>query len=280
MNDLKLILNHSFGCGITLEELDATLSLPSCNIDKTEFLRNVDQQLCLAHYTQECHTEESNLKLTQLFNVLIDMCNAEDHYEDALIRGIVESINYISNDFNAYLKTNYLASLTLIFLQLSQMKNALSNEANTSEKNTSIRNIFTYKVPLKIGEHVISQEVLQFALSHIPNMQCIIEDKTKKDDITVYELLDGYKNLNAKQLFKWRLKNETMPTFTNENLIKKYGHKEILTYRYYLKEGRPNMAAYTLEYAQAKLLGNVSSQRFVFWIDKNIYFYQCTNMNN
>lgn len=247
-----------------MEELDATLSLPSCNIDKTEFLRNVDQQLCLAHCTQECHTEEDNLKLTQLFNVLTDMCNAKDHYEDALIRGIVESINYISDDFNAYLKTNYLASLTLIFLQLSQMKSALSNEANTSEKNKLIRDIFTNKVVLKIGEHIISQEVLQFALTHIPNMQCIIEDQTKKDDITVYELLDGYKNLNAKQLFKWRLKNEPMPTFTNENLIKKYGHKEILTYRYYLKEGRPNMAAYTLEYTQAKLLGNVSSQRFVF----------------
>ncbi|GAB1864875.1 Spatacsin [Camponotus japonicus] len=259
--DLKLLLNRSFGCGITLEELDATLSLPSCNIDKTEFLRNVDQQLCLAHCTQECHTEEDNLKLTQLFNVLTDMCNAKDHYEDALIRGIVESINYISDDFNAYLKTNYLASLTLIFLQLSQMKSALSNEANTSEKNKLMRDIFTNKVVLKIGEHIISQEVLQFALTHIPNMQCIIEDQTKKDDITVYELLDGYKNLNAKQLFKWRLKNEPMPTFTNENLIKKYGYKEILTYRYYLKEGRPNMAAYTLEYTQAKLLGNVSSQR-------------------
>ncbi|CAL1689224.1 unnamed protein product [Lasius platythorax] len=260
-NDLKLILNRSFGCGTTLEELDTILSLPSCNIDKTEFLRNVDQQLCLTHCSQECHTEEDNLKLIQLFNVLTDMCNAKDHYEDALIRGIVESINYISDDFNAYLKTNYLVSLTLIFLRLYQMRSALDNEANTSEKSKLMRDIFTNKVPLKIGEHVISQEVLQVALAHIPNMQCIIEDQTKKDDITVYELLDGYKNLNAKQLFKWRLKNEPMPTFTNENLIKKYGHKEILTYHYYLKEGRPYMAAYNLKYAQAKLLGNVSSQR-------------------
>lgn len=263
-NDLKLILNRSFGCGITLEELDTILSLPSCNIDKTEFLRNVDQQLCLTHCSQECHTEEDNLKLTQLFNVLTDMCNAKDHYEDALIRGIVESINFISDDFNAYLKTNYLASLALIFLRFSQMRSALGNEANTSEKSKLMRDIFTNKVVLKIGEHVISQEVLQFALAHIPNMQGIIEDQTKKDDITVYELLNGYKNLNAKQFFKWRFKNEPMPAFTNENLIKKYGHQEILTYRYYLKEGRPNMAAYTLEYAQVKLLGNVSSQRFVF----------------
>ncbi|KAL6426524.1 hypothetical protein ACFW04_009151 [Cataglyphis niger] len=260
-NDFKLILNRSFGCGTTLEELDTILSLPFCNIDKTEFLRNVDQQLCLTHCSQECHTEEDNLKLTQLFNVLTEMCNAKDHYEDALIRGIVESINFISDDFNAYLKTNYLASLTLIFLRFSQMRSALDNETNTSEKSKLMRDIFTNKVVLKIGEHVISQEVLQFALAHIPNMQCIIEDQTEKDDITVYELLDGYKNLNAKQFFKWRFKNEPMPAFTNENLIKKYGHQEILTYRYYLKEGRPNMAAYTLEYTQAKLLGNVSSQR-------------------
>ncbi|XP_072747233.1 spatacsin [Anoplolepis gracilipes] len=261
-NDLKLILNRSFGCGRTLEELDTTLSLSSCNIDKTEFWRNVNQQLCLTHCSQEYHTQEDNLKLTHLFNVLTDMCNAKDHYEGALIHGIVESINYLSDDFNGYLKTNYLVTLTLIFLRLSEMRNALGNdEANTSEKNKLMRDIFTNKVALKIGEHVISQEVLQFALGHIPNMQSIIEGQTKKDDITVYELLDGYKNFNAKQFFKWRLKNEPMPTFTNENLIKKYGHKEILTYRYYLKEGRPYMAAYTLEYAQAKLLGNVSSQR-------------------
>lgn len=263
---MKLILNRSFGCGITLEELDEILSLASCNIDKTEFLQNIDQQLCLTHCLQNCHTQEDNLKLIKLFNVLTDMCNARDNYEDALLHGIVESIDYISDDFDAYLKANYLVSLTLIFLRLWQTRSALDNEANPLEKNTLIRDIFTNKIVLKIDTHVISQEVLQSTLTYMPRLQSIIEDQDKKEDITVYDLLDGYKNLNSKLLFKWRFKNESMPTFTNENLIKKYGYQETLTYGYYLKEGRPNMAALSLTHTQAKLryVGNVSSHRFVY----------------
>ncbi|XP_011684393.1 PREDICTED: spatacsin [Wasmannia auropunctata] len=260
-NDLKLTLNRSFGCGITLEELGAILSSPFCNIDKTEFLQSVDQQLCLTHCSQNCHTQEDNLKLKRLYNVLTDMCSARDNYEEAFQRGIVESIDYISDDFNAYLKTNYLVSLALIFLQLWQTRDALRDEASSSERNTLMRDIFTNKTVLKIDTRVISQEVLQSTLTHLPMLQSIIEDQSEKDDITVYDLLDGYRNLNSKQLFKWRFKNEPLPTFTSENLIKKYGYQETLTYGYYLKEGRPNMAVHSLTHAQAKLLGNVSSHR-------------------
>ncbi|XP_071562080.1 spatacsin isoform X1 [Temnothorax nylanderi] len=260
-DDLKLILNRSFGCGITLEELSTILSLASCNIDKTEFLQSIDQQLCLTHCSQNCHTEEDSLKVKKLFNALTDMCNARDNYEDALLHGIVESIDYISDDFNAYLKANYLVNLTLIFLRLWQTRSALCNEANSSGRNTLIRDIFTNKTVLKIDTRVVSQEVLQSTLAHMPRLQCIIEDQSEKDDITVYDLLDGYRNLNSKFLFKWRFKNEPLPTFTNENLIKKYGYQETLTYGYYLKEGRPNMAVHSLTHAQAKLLGNVSSHR-------------------
>lgn len=263
-DNLKLILNRSFGCGVTLEELSATLSLPSCNIDKTEFFQNIDKQLCLTHCSQSCHTQEDNLKFKKLFDVLTDMCNARDNYEDALQHGIVQSIDYISDDFNAYLKANYLITLTLIFLRLWQTRSEPCDEANSSEKNTLMRDIFTNKTVLKIDERVISQEVLQFTLTHMPRLKCIIEDQDEKNNITVYDLLDGYRNLNSKLVFKWRLKNEPLPTFTNENLIKKYGYQETLTYGYYLKEGRPNMALHSLTHAQAKLLGNVSSHRFVY----------------
>ncbi|XP_011880163.1 PREDICTED: spatacsin isoform X2 [Vollenhovia emeryi] len=260
-SNLKSILNRSFGCGIALEELGAILSLASCNIDKTEFLQSIDQQLCLTHCSQSCHTQEDNLKVKKLFNVLTDMCNVRDNHEDALLRGIVESIDYISDDFNAYLKENYLVNLALIFLRLWQTRSSLCNEANSSERNTLMRDIFTNKIVLKIDTRVISQQVLQCTLMHMPRLQSIIENQNDKDDITVYDLLDGYRNLNSKFLFKWRFKNEPLPTFTNENLIKKYGHQETLTYGYYLKEGRPNMAVHSLTHAQAKLLGNVSSHR-------------------
>lgn len=264
-NDLKLILNRFFGSGITSEKLETILSLTSCNVHKVNFLQTIDQQLCLMHCPQKFHTREDNLKLVELFNVLTDMCNAKEQYENALIHGIVESINFISDDFNAYLKENYLISLTLIFLQLWQTKNVICNEANTLEECRLMQGIFTKKSNLKINEQVlIPQEVLQLVLAHIPILQSIIEDQTKKNEITMYELLDGFKNLNTKLLFKWRFKNEDMPAFTSENLIKKHGYRETLTYNFYLKEGRPNMAAHCLKHAQAKLLGNLSSQRFAY----------------
>lgn len=247
-----------------MEELNAILSLTSCNIDKTEFLQSIDQQLCLTHCLQNCHTQEDNLKFKKLFDVLSDMCNARDNFEDALLHGIVESIDYVTDDFNAYLKENYLINLTLIFLRLRQMRSTLCDEASSSERNTLLRDIFTNKTILKIDTRVISQEVLQSALAHMPRLQCIIEDRNEKDDITAYDLLNGYRNFNSKHFFKWRFKNEPLPTFTNENLIKKYGYQETLTYGYYLKEGRPNMAIYSLTHTQAKLLGNVSSYRFVY----------------
>ncbi|EZA52114.1 Spatacsin [Ooceraea biroi] len=189
------------------------------------------------------------------------MCNTRDHHEDALTRGIVESIDYISDDFDVYLKKDYLTSLTLIFLRLWQMRSTY-NEANTSVKKKLIRDIFTSKVDLQIDDaHVISQDALQSTLTHVPTLQRIIEDQSETNEITVYELLDGYRNLNTKLLFKWRFKNEPLPSFTSESLIKKYGHQETLTYGYYLKEGRPNMAAHSLKRVQAKLLGNISAQR-------------------
>lgn len=265
------MLNRSFACGITLEEFNTILSLSPCNIDKIRFLQTIDQQLCLTHCSQKCYTQEDNTKFAKLFNVLTDMCNIQRNYEDALIHGIVESINYLSNDFNVFLKTDYLTSLTLIFLRIWQMKSALYNEKNTLIENKIIRDMFLNKTVLKFDTHVISQEVLQFILTQIPILRYVIEEQIKKDDITMYELLDGFKNLNIKFLFKWRFKNESIPTFTSENLIKQYGYKETLTYGYYLKESRPNIAAHSLKHAQAKLLGNVSSQGFVFTI-KIFYF--------
>ncbi|XP_020295554.1 spatacsin isoform X2 [Pseudomyrmex gracilis] len=255
-NDLKLILNRVFGCGITLEEFSTNiLSLDSCNIDRTGFLQTVNQQLCLTHCSQECPTQEDNVKLLKLFNVLTDMCNTQDRHEDTLTDGIVKSINYLSDDFNEYLKSNYLLTITLILLKISQMK---SEEARNHKE--LIRDVFTNKRVLEIGEHELSQEVVQSTLANIPTLQSVIKREVI-DEITVYDLLNGFQNVNAKLLFKWRFKNEPLPTFTRENLVKKYGPKETLTYGYYLKEGRPHMAAHSLLHAQAKLLGNVSSQR-------------------
>ncbi|KAG7198542.1 hypothetical protein KM043_005909 [Ampulex compressa] len=137
----------------------------------------------------------------------------------------------------------------------------ITPEGNTEAPEDTLRCMFTKQSGLEIGGKMISYEVLQNTLKKVPILQYVIENEKEKDDLTMYELLDGYKNFNVKQFFKWRFNNEAMPHFSDESLVKKYGYKERLTYGYYLKEGRPNMAIHSLKHIERKLFANVSSHR-------------------
>ncbi|XP_076620109.1 spatacsin isoform X1 [Colletes latitarsis] len=252
--DIKLILARIFGSAITLSEFNTILLHKTCNINKTDFFQIIDKELCLAHCLTEEHTQEDEFRLLELFDILKQMCESQEHVEDILIEGIFKTINYLSDDINEFLKQNYLVVLVLIFSYLSK-----ENIANNKNENI-LKSIFTSEDDLQLGAYSISNEVLQNTLRHVPILQNIIENKPKKE-VTIYQLLDGYKNLNVKQLFKWRLNNEEMPHFSDETLIKKYGHTEALTYEYYLKEARPNMAILSLKHSQRKLVKSVSSRR-------------------
>ncbi|XP_031835040.1 spatacsin isoform X2 [Nomia melanderi] len=258
--DIKLMLARIFGSAMTLSQFNTVLSHKTCNINKTEFFKTVDKELCFARCLNEIHTQLDKNKIVKLFDVLTKMCNSEEQFEDTLIEGLFETIYYLTDDVNEFLKHNYLIVLILIFSHLSR-ENVTNNRSIKIEMNKNVlENIFISKDNLQLGTYNISNEVLQSTLKHMPIFQYILENKSK-NEITIYELLDDYKNLNVKQLFKWRFNNEPMPHFSNETLVKKYGHSEALTYEYYLKEARPNMAVLSLKHSQGKLVNSISSTR-------------------
>ncbi|XP_076375987.1 spatacsin isoform X2 [Megalopta genalis] len=258
--NIKLMLTRIFDSAMTLSQFGTVLSLETCNINKTEFFKSVDKELCLARCLNENHTEQNQIKVVKLFDVLTRMCNNQEQFEDTLTEGLYETIHYLSDDLNEFLKQNYLIVILVIFLYLSKENVANSQSINTEVHRNILKTIFMREDNLQIAAYNISTEVLQSTLKQVPILQHIIENKPRKE-ATMYDLLNGYKNLNVKQLFKWRFNNEVMPHFFNETLVKKYGHTETLTYEYYLKEARPNMAIFNLKHSQRKLVKSVSSRR-------------------
>lgn len=245
---------------MTISEFNTILSYKSCNINKTEFMKKIDKELCLAHCLSETSTQEDETKIIELYDVLTKMCENQEPLQDILTEGIFKTIYYLSDDVTEYLKQNYLIVLVLIFLYQSRESAICNQDKDTVLKEITLKNIFTSKNPLQLCNYDISNEVLQNTLKQVPILESIIK-KEPKNKVTMYELLDGYKNLNVKQLYKWRFNNEPMPHFSNDTLVKKYGYTEDLTYKYYLKEARPNMAIFSLKHSQGKVIGNVSSRR-------------------
>ncbi|XP_076280997.1 spatacsin [Lasioglossum baleicum] len=258
--NIKLMLARIFGSAMTLSQFDAALSCKTSNIDRKEFFETVDKELRFARCLNEIHTEQDEEKIVKLFSVLTKMCNDQEQFEDTLMEALFETIHYLCDDVNEFLKQNYLIVLLLIFVYLLK-ENRANNQSNcTAMKGSILKDIFTRKDDLQVGDYNISNEVLQSTLKQIPTLQYIIENKPKKE-ATMYELLDGYKNLNVEHLFKWRFSNEPMPRFSNETLVKKYGHTDSLTYEYYLKEARPSMAILSLKQCQRKRVKSVFSRR-------------------
>ncbi|KAF3424657.1 hypothetical protein E2986_01902 [Frieseomelitta varia] len=250
--DVKLLLARIFGSAMTISEFNTILSYKSCNINKTEFMKKIDKELCLAHCLSETNTEKDKTKIAELYDALTKMCECQEEFQDILIDGIFKTIYYFSDDVAEYLEQNYLIVLVLILLYLSRESTIYNKNKNTVPKEN--------KTDLQLCGYSISNEVLRNTLKQVPILESIIEKKPKKE-VTVYELLDGYENLNVKQLYKWRFNNEPMPHFSNEILVKMYGYTEVLTYEYYLNQARPNMAIFSLKHSQGKLIGNVSSRR-------------------
>ncbi|CAK9804301.1 SPG11 [Anthophora quadrimaculata] len=256
---VKLLLARIFSNAMTISELNTVLSYKSCNINRNEFKR-IDKELCVAHCLNQRDTQEDKSKIAKLYDAITQMCENQQQFEDALIEGIFKTIYYLSDDVNEYLKENYLIVLVLIFSYLSKNSTRNNQNEDTNVKENLLKDIFTSGNDLQLGAYSISNEILENTLKQIPILESVIKNKPKKE-VTMYDLLDGYKNLNVKQLYKWRFNNEPMPHFSNEALVKKYGHTETLTYEYYLKEARPCMAVFTLKRSQGKLTGSAFSRR-------------------
>lgn len=169
------------------------------------------------------------------------MCDDDSESLEALERGILETISYVSEEPLEFLKRNFAITFTLILLQHLK-ESRMSIEDGTLSREKSLKDIFSEGEGLKIGDVTIPKEILQNVLDRLPNLKTEIEGKPLRNNVTMYLLLDGYKKLDSSRVFKWRQENGTMPHFSSEYLVNKYGHKEKLTYMNYLKESRPNMA--------------------------------------
>lgn len=251
-NDVKLILSRLFGECITVNDFEKILAQPSCNIDKQNFLSKLDVVGLSRNYFKDNEIQNIDLKNKKLYDSLKDMCNTTNNYKQVLELGIIETVNYLSDDFVQYLRQNPIISFTLIFLHYS--------ECIAISKETNLKEMFNNGTGLVTKRLTLPKDILDSVIFYLPYLKSEVDPKRTKNNITMYQLLDGYKQFNSTTFFKWRLRNGTMPDFLNENLVKKFGHKEKLSYINYLKEARPHMAANILRLQQEQSAGGISAK--------------------
>lgn len=254
-NDFKLILTRFFSSLITPSEFNKILSQESCNINKQDFLHKIDTVKYSRNFHEHCTESKNSKKLLDSLNEMCQENNESTSSLELLEQGILEGISYISQDSLEFLKSNDIIAFTLILLQYLKK----NNDKNLLE-GESLKEIFTKQKELKIGHLTITREIFANILDRFPYLKNEIEEKSSQINITMYQLLEGFKNFDSKRVFKWRQKNELMPNFSSAYLIHKYGHKEKLTYINYLKESRPNMAYSILYQLDGKSLRNISSK--------------------
>ncbi|XP_058809210.1 spatacsin [Phymastichus coffea] len=251
-SDMKLILARLFGDCITASNFQQILSKEFCNIDKNSFFAKLDTLGFSRNYQESSNIHQLDERTKKLFDSIKDLCNAKSNYKESLERGIVETIHYLSSDINQFLKHSFIISFTLIFLHYSTCKQ--------SSNQVTLREMFIVDSELKTNTLSLTKDILETVIFHLPLLKNEIDSKMPKNHISMYELLDGYQKFNSTSFFKWRIKNEIIPSFLNDDLVKKYGHKEKLSYINYLKEARPNMAANILRFEQEKIADGISSK--------------------
>ncbi|XP_023290455.1 spatacsin isoform X2 [Orussus abietinus] len=256
---MKLILARFFNSGVTPSEFEEILSCASCNLDKSTFSRRLNISLYSKQYLEENKMSEIDMKNEKLSNALMQMCTANDSYVDALEKGILETVSYISDDYDKFFKQNYIIALTLVWLQYKKKSLIVQNTEGLTEEEI-LKDIFLDENGLDLNNFSLSHDILQNILTNVPILKRSMMNDSSVKSITMYKLLNGYKNLNALQLFEWRQQKQAMPNFASAYLVKKYGHKERLTYISYIKQCRPNVAAIILQQHQEKSQGKLTSK--------------------
>lgn len=235
---LKSILRRLFGSSISSNEFEIILLHSALTADKTMFLSNLNSILLLPDYMEEKHLQTIGLKNVHFITMLKKMCDAESDFVAELQRGLVQTSRYLSSDITQFSRENHLLLLALITLQLT------GGESN----GKTLKSILFEDCNLEIFDCSLSNTVIREALFKIPYLRQILLQLDNKDgrSLTMYDLIDGFKNFHVQQAFKWRFENDKMLHFSNDELTMKYGHRENITYLHYLKEARPFMAIHVL----------------------------------
>ncbi|XP_043283377.1 spatacsin [Venturia canescens] len=247
--DVKLLLSRMFSNCKTPNEFMGIFSRENCNVDRELFEKELFSILYNRNASESSLQENVEPREKKLLELLLEISEESAENELILQRAILENIAMLSSDFEGCLRDNPLIVVSLVYLEYRIRKR--DNEFELKE---------IFKTGMKIDSRIVSAELICEILGHFPYLIRSLAEDVKPNDVTIYQLLNGYENLDVQRLFKWRYRKEPMPSFTSENLIKKYGRKEKLTYVYYLKESRPTMAAYVLQKQQDKKRDGLSSK--------------------
>lgn len=224
--------------------------------DEKKFMELIEEQTTIETCPRQPNDPDSHEKMQKLYKSLHTMCDAQDNHEIALSNGIFQTIHYLTDDLDNYFKDNYLITFLLIYLQ---------TRSSNKKEQQHLQQLLIEKNDLQINNYVIPFEIVQSVFERIPIFHQILNKVSDETDVTMYDLLDGYENIDVKKLFEWRFKNKTMPHFSQIALVNKYGFKETLNYMYYLKESRPNMAIMHLKRYQNKTINQLSLPMCVYF---------------
>lgn len=201
--------------------------------------------------------QESDAKIRSLC-ISLESAISDSTAYDTFEKSIWSTVDYLSDNAVEYLKENPLVLLSIIF---AEHRRTFTSKEEPLGQKLSLQDIFIRDTDLQLCSGIcISKEVLQKTLDKFPHLQKAVRGESVAQDVSMYQLLNGFENFNAARGFAWRKKMAQMPTFFNEYLVNRYGHKEKLTYVNYLKQGRPNMAARLLVYDQKKFHLDISSK--------------------
>ncbi|XP_046739690.1 spatacsin isoform X2 [Diprion similis] len=254
---VKHMLTRLLNNKIVPAKFEETLSQPSCNIKNKDLLPKLNIGLYSKSYLEENHMLDVDRKI-QRFSVALEPVASSSANVEEFEGCILATIDYISDDAVKYLKANPLVLLSLIFL-LYRKKTAQLLECK-SALHRILGDTFMNDEGIQFGSALmVPRDVVDSILQCFTHLKRAILGKTVAQDSNMYQLLNGFKNFNTSRGFLWRQRTNQIPTFYNEYLVKRYGHKEKLTYINYLKQGRPNMAVRLLVYDQKKFHRDISS---------------------
>ncbi|XP_008543727.1 spatacsin [Microplitis demolitor] len=257
--DIRSTLSRLFSASVIPSEFNKILSKEHCRLCSDIFTENIFSIVYHQKKISDDFDHNVYLQEKKLQHSLHDLSKFNNADQKIITNAIFQTIYNITHNFTEFLQSNPYVALILIIINYVNDRNVMQRQKN-DKKLISFKDYFCGDA-FFIENLTFEKEVIDALLKCIPYLKDVMnDDLTGRNDITMYQLINGFNNLNIQELFKWRNKNDPIPTFTSDYLIKKYGHKEKLTYKYYLKELRPSMAGYILQKQRAKISDSISSK--------------------
>ncbi|XP_048514375.1 spatacsin [Athalia rosae] len=253
---VKPVLNRLLNNGIVPSKFEEILKQNNSTINPKNFLPKLNIGLYSNSYLENSVMQEVDENNRKLYSALEYM--AQNSATVAVYESCVLS-NVDCATIDDYWDKNPLVLLNLIFSQCNVEQISIHNtDSFTMMDRWLLSGILNNDRSFSVSSLEISKITLKRVVRNFPHLGNALWGNIHPQEMSMYDLLDGYENFNVPQGFAWRHKDREMPTCCTEYLIKKYGHKEKLTYINYLRQGRPNMATRILLHDLKKFHQNIS----------------------